>query len=208
MKETVRSASPNVKLRSTGENKQEALRSQETPSTTSCIAAPGADLRSTKLVLVDYVEDEDQTTEDTRKVLSSLSFASTITPNNQVKVAWSKRPEDPPLTESTTDEFQEEISSFLSQQSTDSEEEDEETFRQSSLEQSQSVSECLSNNQNDAEETKTKRSNHFSRFFCKIFSKNNQEEKEKKVSAENQTKQPPFWMWLLFCGASGCRLDE
>ncbi|XP_028434947.1 dentin sialophosphoprotein-like [Perca flavescens] len=180
--------------------------SQETSSTTSCIAALGADLRSTKLVLVDYVEDEDQTPDDTRNVLSSLSSASSIKPNYQVKVAWSKWPENPPLTESTTDESKEEVSSSLIQQFTDSDEENEETFSQSSVEQFQTDSECLSNNQSDAEETKAKKSNNFSRFFCKIFSKNKQEEKE-KVSAENQTKQSSFWMWLLFCSDCGCCLD-
>ncbi|XP_039659947.1 uncharacterized protein LOC120561045 [Perca fluviatilis] len=153
-------------------SQQGSLCSEEMPPT-SCSAALGADVRSAQLQRVDYTEDEDQTPEDTRNVLSSLSSATSIPPDYRVvEIISAKRPEDPPLTESTTDEFQEEVSSSLSQQSTDFSEEDEEPFSQSSVEQSQSDSECLSNNQSDAEETKAKRSNNFSRFICKILSKN------------------------------------
>ncbi|XP_044074927.1 uncharacterized protein LOC122886603 [Siniperca chuatsi] len=198
--EAFRSARADLTSRSTKESKQGSHCSQETPSTTPSNAAVGADVGTPHLELVDYLEDEDETPEDIRNVVSSLSSTSSIPPEQQV--TWSKFLEDPPMAEATNDGFQEEMNNSLSHQSTDSGDEDEETFIQSSVDQSQP--ECLSNNQADVAETKTKKSNRILRFFHNIFSKNEkkkeEEEKKKRASAENQS--------ILLFGCDCCGLTS
>ncbi|XP_044052028.1 flocculation protein FLO11-like [Siniperca chuatsi] len=194
--EAVRSTSAVLTSRSTKESKQGSHCSQEMPSTTSSNAAVGADLGSPHLELVDYLEDEDETPKNIRNGVSSLSSTSLIPPEHHV--TWSKVLEDPPMVEATNDEFQEEMSNSLIHQSIDSGDEDEETFIQSFVDQSKPDSECLSNNQVDVAETKTKKSNRVFRFFHNIFSKNEKkEEKKKKASTKNQTKRLSFWLRLL-----------
>lgn len=103
------------------------------PSTTSSGAVVGGHLRSPQLQLVDYLEDKDKTSEGIRNVLPSLPSTSFIPPEHQV--TWSKVLKDPPRGEATNDELQKEMSSSLSQQSIDSDD-DKDTFSQSSVDQS------------------------------------------------------------------------
>lgn len=144
--------------KNTGESKH---CSQDMPYTTSSSAAVGADLRSTQQELVDYMEDENMTPEDTRNAVSSLSSTTSISPDDHVTSY--KFLENTIMADDMTDE------------STDSddedEDEDEETFSESSVAQSQPDSECLSSDQVDPEETKAKKSSRFFCFFHNMFSK-------------------------------------
>ncbi len=88
------------------------------------------------------MEDEDETLQDTRNVLSSLSSTGSIIPDDQA--TCSKFLKDPPMAEATTDEFKEEKSTSLTHQSI---------------------------NSGDVEETTAKKRNSFSRSIRNIFSK-------------------------------------
>ncbi len=144
LNEPVRSASTDLTCRNTGESKQGSCCSQETPSTTSASASVGADLKSSQLVLLDYVEDEDETSQDNRNVVSSLSSTSSILPDDQVTFSKVKFLKEPPVVETTTDEFKEEMSTSITHQPI---------------------------NFGDDEETAEKKRNRFSRFTRNIFSK-------------------------------------
>lgn len=94
--EPVRAASTDLTSKNTGERKQGSRCSQETPSTTSSSASVGVNLRSTQLVLLDYVENEDDTPHDTRNVVSC------------------------PMAETTTDEFKDKMNTSPTHQSINS----------------------------------------------------------------------------------------
>ncbi len=78
--EPVRSASTELTSWDTGDSKQGSCCSQETPSTTPASASVGADLRSTQLALLDYVEDE--TSQDTRNRQSSADQSQPVSNNH------------------------------------------------------------------------------------------------------------------------------
>ncbi|XP_044191860.1 uncharacterized protein LOC122969898 [Thunnus albacares] len=148
------------------------------------------------LELVDYVEDEDVAPED---IVSSLSSTSFIKPDHQV-------------VEITTDESTDETRTSSQSSDFGDEDEEEETFSQISVDQSQPASKCLSNNQDYVAETKASKSKGLFSLFRSIFSKKKKiknEEQNKKASTEKQTKQRPVLMRLLHSSStsSHCLTD-